>query len=238
MARTTEEQLIDSVVTKLRNKRTGTISSVVNEGGGIYTLNVTNTFDVVSGHYITVLSSSSLVREVVSNTSIKVLSSTDLSAATSWTANFPFFFYGNPVDINNERNTESDQRNNYPAIILFEVKNIVKNRDKNDIIQRTPTLRLYFMDMCEHFDKTISEIYTEVLDRMEELSEEFVNQLEKERGVYIQDESYRVEKFSKWSVRVIRNGQTNSDVIFDNHLTGVGIEIDVPMSNALNCLCC
>jgi len=94
------------------------------------------------------------------------------------------------------------------------------------------------MDMCEHFDKTISEIYTEVLDRMEELSEEFVNQLEKERGVYIQDESYRVEKFSKWSVRVIRNGQTNSDVIFDNHLTGVGIEIDVPMSNALNCLCC
>ena len=238
MAKTTEEQLIDSVVTKLRNKRTAPISSVVNEGGGIYLLNTNKTFDVVSGVYISVLGNSVLVREVVSNTSIKVLSSADLTLATSWTANFPYFFYGNPVDINNERNLESDQRNNYPAIILFEVKNIVKNRDKNDIIQRTPTLRLYFMDMCEHNDKTISEIYTEVLDRMEELSEEFVDQLEKEKGVYIQDESYRVEKFSKWAVRVIRNNQTQSDVIFDNQLTGVGIEIDVPMSNALNCLCC
>lgn len=238
MAKTTEEQLIDSVVTKLRNKRTAPISSVVNEGGGIYLLNTNNTFDVVSGVYVSILGNSVLVREVVSNTSIKVLSSADLTLATSWTANFPYFFYGNPVDINNERNLESDQRNNYPAIILFEVKNIVKNRDKNDIIQRTPTLRLYFMDMCEHNDKTISEIYTEVLDRMEELSEEFVDQLEKEKGVYIQDESYRVEKFSKWAVRVIRNNQTQSDVIFDNQLTGVGIEIDVPMSNALNCLCC
>ena len=238
MAKTTEEQLIDSVVTKLRNKRTAPISSVVNEGGGIYLLNTNNTFDVVSGVYVSILGNSVLVREVVSNTSIKVLSSADLTLATSWTANFPYFFYGNPVDINNERNLESDQRNNYPAIILFGVKNIVKNRDKNDIIQRTPTLRLYFMDMCEHNDKTISEIYTEVLDRMEELSEEFVDQLEKEKGVYIQDESYRVEKFSKWAVRVIRNNQTQSDVIFDNQLTGVGIEIDVPMSNALNCLCC
>ena len=238
MARTTEEVLIENVVTALRNKRSGSISSVTSLGADQYQIDVLDTFDLASGHIINVGSFKATIKTVVENTSFTVKSADDLTGETAWTSQGPYFFYGNPVDINNERNTIQDQRNNYPSVILFEVKDIRKNRDKSDIIERTPTLRLYFMDMCAHKDKTISEIYTEVLNRMEELSEEFVDQLEKERGVYIQDQTYRTEKFSKWAVRVIRNNQTQSDVIFDNQLTGVGIEIDVPMSNALNCLCC
>jgi hypothetical protein len=237
MARTTEEVLIESVVDVLRNKRAGVISSVTSLGADQYQLFVSDTFDLVSGHLINVGGNEARIVSVVENVSFTVLSTSDLSAETSWASLGPYFFYGNPVDINNERNSVSNQRKNYPAIILFEVKNIRKNRDKSDVIERTPTMRLYFMDMCDHKDKTISEIYTDVLNRMEELQEEFVNQLDITPGVYIQDESYRVEKFSKWAVRVIHNSRANSEVIFDNELTGVGIEIDVPMSNLLNRVC-
>jgi len=99
--RITIESLISSVVSKLRAKRTAAISSVI-QAGNEYTLNTSKTFDIKKGQFIEVLGASVYVIEVSKNVFIKVESSVNLSTASSWVSLQPYFYYGDPVDMNNE----------------------------------------------------------------------------------------------------------------------------------------
>ena len=238
MARITVETLIKNVVNKLRASRTGAISSVV-KNGNEYTLNTLKTFDIEKGNFISVLGFSVYVVEVVENVSIKVETSNDLTTAVKWEALQPYFYYGDPIDMNNEITAGSnDQDTKYPAVIMFEVKRSKYSIQRSDLIDFTPRLRLFFMDQANYSDSTINDLYKTV-DSMQDLAEEFINQLGITPHIYVQDSDYNLNKHSKWGVKVIRNGKTNAETLFDNNLTGVEIEIDVPIAKSLqfSCLC-
>jgi hypothetical protein len=238
MARITVETLIKNVVDKLRASRTGAISSVV-KNGNEYTLNTLKTFDIEKGNFISVLGFSVYVIEVVENVSIKVETSNDLITAVKWEALQPYFYYGDPIDMNNEITAGSnDQDTKYPAVIMFEVKRSKYSIQRSDLIDFTPRLRLFFMDQANYSDSTINDLYKTV-DSMQDLAEEFINQLGITPHIYVQDSDYNLNKHSKWGVKVIRNGKTNAETLFDNNLTGVEIEIDVPIAKSLqfSCLC-
>ena len=74
---------------------------------------------------------------------------------------------------------------------------------------------------------------------MQDLAEEFINQLGITPHIYVQDSDYNLNKHSKWGVKVIRSSRAQSETLFDNNLTGVEIEIDVPVAKSLqfSCLC-
>ena len=238
MARITVETLIKNVVDKLRESRTGAIYSVV-QNGNEYTLNTLKTFDIKKGNFISVLGFSVYVVEVVENVSITVETSNDLTTAVKWNALQPYFYYGDPIDMNNEITAgNNDQDTKYPAVIMFEVKRSKYSIQRSDLIDFTPRLRLFFMDQANYADSTINDLY-QTVDSMQDLAEEFIDQLGITPHIYVQDSDYNLNKHSKWGVKVIKNGKANSETIFDNNLTGVEIEIDVPIAKSLqfSCLC-
>jgi hypothetical protein len=238
MARITIENLISSVVSKLREKRKASITSVT-QSGNEYTLNTAKTFDIKKGQFIEVLGASVYVLEVSENVFIKVESTTDLTTASEWQSLQPYFYYGDPVDMNNEINAGgADMDAKYPAVIMFEVQRERFYKDKSVLYDSESSLRLFFMDQANYEDSSINELYS-VVDRMKELSIEFINQLDITKGVYIQDSEYLVTNHSKWGVKLIRDRRTASETLFDNNLTGVELNIDVPLSKTLqlNCNC-
>lgn len=238
MARITVETLIKNVVDKLRASRTGAISSVV-QNGNEYTLNTLKTFDIKKGNFISVLGFSVYVVEVVENVSITVETSNDLTTAVKWNALQPYFYYGDPIDMNNEITAgNNDQDTKYPAVIMFEVKRSKYSIQRSDLIDFTPRLRLFFMDQANYADSNINDLYKTV-DSMQDLAEEFINQLGITPHIYVQDSDYNLNKHSKWGVKVIRSSRAQSETLFDNNLTGVEIEIDVPIAKSLqfSCLC-
>jgi hypothetical protein len=238
MARITIENLISSVVSKLREKRKASITSVTGAGNQ-YTLFTSNTFDIKKGQFIEVLGASVYVLEVSENVFIKVESSTDLTTASEWQSLQPYFYYGDPVDMNNEINAGgADMDAKYPAVIMFEVQRERFYKDKSVLYDSESSLRLFFMDQANYEDSSINELYS-VVDRMKELAIEFINQLDITKGVYIQDSEYLVTNHSKWGVKLIRDRRTASETLFDNNLTGVELNIDVPLSKTLqlNCNC-
>jgi len=238
MARITIENLISSVVSKLREKRKALITSVT-QSGNEYTLNTAKTFDIKKGQFIEVLGASVYVLEVSENVFIKVESSTDLTTASEWQSLQPYFYYGDPVDMNNEINAGgADMDAKYPAVIMFEVQRERFYKDKSVLYDSESSLRLFFMDQANYEDSSINELYS-VVDRMKELAIEFINQLDITKGVYIQDSEYVISNHSKWGVKLIRDRRTASETLFDNNLTGVELQIDVPLSKTLqlNCNC-
>jgi hypothetical protein len=238
MARITIENLILSVVSKLREKRKALITSVTGAGNE-YTLFTSKTFDIKKGQFIEVLGASVYVLEVSENVFIKVESSTDLTTASEWQSLQPYFYYGDPVDMNNEINAGgADMDAKYPAVIMFEVQRERFYKDKSVLYDSESSLRLFFMDQANYEDSSINELYS-VVDRMKELAIEFINQLDITKGVYIQDSEYVVTNHSKWGVKLIRDRRTASETLFDNNLTGVELQIDVPLSKTLqlNCTC-
>lgn len=238
MARITIENLISSVVSKLREKRKASITSVTGAGNQ-YTLFTSKTFDIKKGQFIEVLGASVYVLEVSENVFIKVESSTDLTTASEWQSLQPYFYYGDPVDMNNEINAGgADMDAKYPAVIMFEVQRERFYKDKSVLYDSESSLRLFFMDQANYEDSSINELYS-VVDRMKELAIEFINQLDITKGVYIQNSEYLVTNHSKWGVKLIRDRRTASETLFDNNLTGVELNIDVPLSKTLqlNCNC-
>ena len=235
--RITTEQLIGGVVSKLREKRKGIVSSVVSLGSNEWQLNVDNTFDMKKGQFIEVEGVSAYIVEVSENTYLKVETSTDLTPATEWLSLQPYFYYGDPIDINNEINRgTTDVDTKYPAVIMFEVQRERFYKDRSNLIGSEPTVRLFFMDQENYEDSSIDDLYSTV-DRMKNLALEFINQLDLTPHVYIQDSEYSINNHSKWGVKVIRDRRTSSETIFDNNLTGVELVIDVPLAKTLQFSC-
>ena len=237
--RTTTEQVIGGVVSKLREKRKGTVLSVSYLGDNIYQLNTSETFDMKKGQFVEVEGFTAYVVEVSQDSFIKVESSNDLLSATEWKSLQPYFYYGDPIDIDNEINRgTTDIDTKYPAVIMFEVQRERFYKDRSNLIGSEPTLRLFFMDQENYEDSSIDDLYSTV-DRMKNLSLEFINQLDLTPHVYIQDSEYSINNHSKWGVKVIRDRRTSSETIFDNNLTGVELVIDVPLAKTLqfNCEC-
>lgn len=236
--RTTVEQLIGSVIAKMRAKRSGTITNIT-QNGKEYTIETANTFDLMVGNYVTINGNSVIITAVVENVSFTVKSSTSLIGATDWVANYPLFVYGDPIDMNAELNAgNNDQDTKYPSVIMFEIKRTRGFRDLNSAYDQVPRIRLFFMDQANYEDSDIDQLY-DVVDRMECLAYEFMDCLDVTPHVFAQDIEFDLNKHSKWGVRVIRDRKANAETIFDNNLSGVELIIDLPIAKTLQfrCVC-
>jgi len=237
MARLTEEDIVRATVDALRAKRTKVVTAVINNGDGTYTLFTPCTFDTVAGHLIDVLGNSVKVTAVVQDVSITVKSSVDLLSAIVWNALGPYFFFGNPITISNEMDKVNNQNANYPAIILFEVQNVTVFPDPIASLDRESGLNIFFMDQANYEDSTNQDLYDNVVDRMEELSIEFIKEIRKVLNYRQLTDTFPLAKFSKWGVSVVRNGVNGQDTIFNNDLSGVEINFTAPIDKNLNVKC-
>lgn len=237
MALISEEDLIKEVIDEMRADRAGSILSVVSLGSSLWTINVDCTKDIVAGQWINVGATPVKVTAVSLNISFTVKSSTSLVGATAWAALAPYFFYGQPIDINEEiKKKEQNQNKNYPAVVLFEIKDI-ERLGFDSPIGSIPRVQMFFVDQYDPTNSVIETLYGNVVDRMDELSSEFIRKIRNRRLFYAQNESYSIAKWSRWNVQVVRNGKNGSEAIFDNFLAGVELTGRIPISKNANILC-
>lgn len=232
----TEEQLIKSVVDRMRASRTFAIDNITNNNDGTWLIETQCTKDIVAGQYILIGATEVKVTAVVVNTSFTVKTSTDISAETAWSAMGPYFFYGNPIDIHAEiSRKEQTQNRNYPAVILFELKDIQKGSWDSPVSVMKP--QIFFMDQFDITNNTIQDLYDNRVNRMDALATEFIETLKSTRNIYSLTDSPDVSKWSKWNVVAIRSGVNGSQTIFSNNLSGVELNIAIPYSKDLNVSC-
>jgi len=232
-----EEDIIKEVIDEMRADRTGSILSVVNNGSNSWTINVDCTKDIVVGQYINVGATAVKVTAVSINISFTVKSSTSLTGSTTWSALAHYFFYGQPIDISAEIDRkEQQQHKNYPAVVLFEIKDIeLPNIDSP--IGSIPRVQMFFVDQYDPTSSVIETLYGNVVDRMHQLALEFIRKIRTRRLFYAQNENYSLAKWSRWNVQVVRNGKNGSEAIFNNHLAGVELNGNIPISKNANILC-
>jgi hypothetical protein len=237
--RTKIREIIDTVVDLMRKK--GTVSSIVDNGNGTATFSTDSTEGIVIGDlvnsFITIGSESFEVVSFTADTDITVKFTT-LPSGTEWISDAPYVFYGNPIQISNEIDMEMKPNAKYPAIIVFENGNSVQSLEPLSTIETTESLEMYFMDQANYEDWTIDEFYSNVINEMEDLSFDFVEACRTYKYIEELTGFASRERISKWGVTVLRSGKGSSDTIFNDNLSGVVLNIDLPISRALNDECC
>lgn len=235
--RTVIGEIIDSI------RETDAVSSIVDNGDGTATINTSNTGNLTVNDsiglnpVIEVGGTDYSVKSLVANTSFTVTFSGSVPSGSTWKAKAPYFFYGNPIQISNENDRINNTNAKYPAIILFENGNSVQPFEETSPIDTTETLQLFFMNTANYRDWTIDEFYENVIDEMEDLSFDFIQACRD----YIHTEeltgSATRERISKWGVTVVRAAGQSKDTIFNNDLSGISLNFDLPISKSLNYEC-
>lgn len=237
MAIVTEEDMIKGVIDDMRAARTYAIDDITDNADGTWLVETLCTKDVVAGQYINIGSTQVRVTAVVLNTSFTVKTTTNIVAETTWTALAPYFFYGNPIDVSAEIDRKEDfQNKNYPAVVLFEIKDIERPGFESPV-GSIPRVQLFFLDQYDPTNYTIEQTYTNVVDRMDALAMEFIRAIQNRRHFIANNEPYSLAKWSKWNVSVIRNGKNGSETIFNNNLSGVELNMRIPLSKNMNNFC-
>jgi hypothetical protein len=236
MAYVSEEDIISAIVDEMRAAITGEITDVTDLGSNLWLVETECTKDIVAGQKINVGATMVTVKIVVTNVSFTVQTTTNIIAETTWSALAPYFFYGNPSDISDEIDRKNDDQNkNYPAIVLFEIKDI--ERTGFDSPKNNASIQMYFLDQHNPSDDTIGTIYGNIVDRMDRLAQSFIEQARKTRQLYVSGNDARISKESKWKVRVIQSPNGGNKTIFNNHLSGVGLSMTIGFSKNINTIC-
>jgi hypothetical protein len=236
--RTKLREIIETVVDLMRKK--GTVSSVVDNGNGTATFSTDSTDGLTVGleenPFIEVGGVSYEVVSFTADTDITVNFST-LPSGSTWTADAPYVYHGNPIQISNEIDKEMNPNAKYPAIIVFENGNSIQELAPTSTIESTESLEMFFVDMANYNDWLIEDFYSNVVNAMEDLSYDFVDACRNYKYIEELTGTATRERISKWGVQVLRSGKGSADTIFNDNLSGVSLRIDLPISRALNDEC-
>jgi len=237
--RTKLREIINTVVDLFR--KTGSVSAVVDNGNGTATFNTDSTDGLTVGDcenpFVTVGGVSYEVVSFTADTDITV-NFTALPSGSTWTADAPYVYYGNPIQMSNEIDKEQNANAKYPAIIIFENGSSTQELNPTSTIESTESLEVYFMDIANYQDWLIDDFYSNVVNVMEDLSYNFVDACRQYKYIEELTATATRERISKWGVRLIRSGKGSADTIFNDNLSGVSLRIDLPISRALNDECC
>lgn len=226
MASTNVVNLIGTIIDSFRD--TYVITSITHVGT-TYTINTSDTKRLEVGSYVTISGNNYEVLTLIANTSFTINSTINV-IGTSWKSLAPYYFYGTPIMISNTLDKYKNYKQKFPVIVLFETMPAVVNDDTALNIERVVSLEMYFCNEANFKDWDSSEYYSNVIDKMQTYVDDFITKISNHRQIGALDK-HNETPYSKWNLVRLDTGKN----VFNAELSGIKLEIDLPILKTLDC---
>ena len=148
--------------------------------------------------------------------------------ATTFELSAPLFFHGTikSTDVEIKATTES-QPSTYPIVYLLEeIEEEFENR-KSMLLERNSTITLFFLTRYDPEKKSLNpNLLQDILKPLSNLDGEFIEVLEKERGIAQLEGTRRRTNIARFAF-TSRSGEEEN--IFSDYLSGVRLIITLPI---------
>lgn len=225
MATTNIPALIGSLIDKIRD--TASITNITHSGS-TYTVFTPLTKRLIVGSWVKISGNDYQILTLTINTSFTVSSSINI-VGTTWTALAPYYFYGNAILISNTISLIEKYKETFPVIILYLPITTIDNRDDTLKLETTANLRIDFMDKASYNDWVAEDYINNVVTPLQVYVDDFFEKLEHAYNIgEFTNNSRKI--YDKWILQ-LENGKN----VFNAQLSGIGIEIDLPILKTLDC---
>ena len=226
--------IISNIVSQLNY--TFVIDSVVDNGNGTYTLASENTYYCSKYNKVTIGGLVYKIEGIVFNVSITVRPfghSGDPLLETSFELPAPAFFHGTV----NSANTEITKSieiglETYPIVYLNEILRERFVADELSSLERTSPIKLYFLGLTSYGDNLNPDFLEEILKPMSNVETKFFEVLNKDTNIGLLTDDWTRTNIPRFA-RTNENGET--ELIFSEQLSGLEIEITIPINKCCDC---
>jgi len=155
------------------------------------------------------------------------------TSITSFSVAIPYFFHGTVSAVENQLQKIPATFDKTPFIWLHEV--IDENYDDNPLsdIEKTPDLRLFFIDYANLKEWTTDDHYSKVINRMTIVADMFIEKA-KTYKYFNKFDSHKRRNHVKFGRYEDQTGHTSQ--IFSDNLSGIEMQISLPLNKINNCL--
>jgi len=228
------KDLISQIVDGIRDR--SAITSVVDLGGGDYEIFTPNTFSLAANDRVILEgpTAPAVVTAVTPDVSF-VVRADALPLTTEWAAAYPYFFYGDPRMINRELSDINSELRKYSAVFMIDRTREKRSFNKNNEVYISADLTLFFCDKVDNAEYgTTQEHYIDAIEPMTEYVDRFEFDVQNHPSVA---EMQEVDYIRTNGVNFGRWLKDNGDVskIFDDDLSGILVEIDLPIYRSALC---
>ena len=206
------------------------VDSIVDESGGIYTVNVCETLHLQEGFPITIDGNDYTIEEVVNNTSIK-LKGTVLPNVEEFNAYPVYYFHGTVIKLQDDMNAQKDASvlsTRMPFIYLREqLKDKRFTKYSDSPLGKLSDLVLLFLTESKYQDWKTVDHYEKAIAPMRNLTDMFIEAVNK---------SVLVRKFKEYDTinhvnfGVYSTNRGSKQALFTDQLSGIELDASFPFS--------
>jgi hypothetical protein len=201
--------------------------TTVQQGISTTDITVKDVFWVRAGKEIDIDGIKYLVKEINGS----VITVFGLVTPTLIKANQPVYLNGTIPQANSERVNIQDKSSNTPLVFNYEVfDEDYGDKNSNEVEMG---LVLFFLDESK-FSATTGEYYSDVIGPMRVLAENFLNNLQKAKGVN-EVASIEIRNHTRFANYSDKNGYEN--IFLSENLSGVEVRFDLFLSKTIKCKC-
>lgn len=146
----------------------------------------------------------------------------------------PTFVWGKYKAVNAELAKKTDI-NIMPLIWMFELQPRTVPQDRATVLESEGSIRLFFMSTANYQDFLTSDHYTEVIYPMDSLVKSFFTQLRKHKRAGVNTFLANKVNHSKFTTGGTAISGTQENNVFNKYLSGIEIEINLPVKINLTC---
>jgi len=214
-------KILSDVISTTEHKLT--ISSVITNVDGTFTLYVDYTYYLNSQRSITIDGVVYRITDFALNESLTIKGSI-IPTATEFTITPPVFKHGTPKKVDGEIANQNTKE--YPFIWLLEFLDIDYNDRFEDAETITPDLNLFFLTDTYYQDWDIDKHYTEAIHPMLNEIDFFIRTIKKRRDLFGELESHTVTNHVNFGEYITNKGYDKQ--ILNGQLSGCQLKIALP----------
>jgi len=211
-----------------------TITNVVDNGGGSYTISVCNTLNIRELSPFKVNANNETAKSV--DTELKTITYETGTPPQKFDIVYgakPFFFHGTPIATGNELSLILESGSKLPMVYLLEIITDTLDRNPESSIERTTQVNLFFLDEANFGDWDTDEHYSQAVIPMMNYAEAFLDYLDNAPLVGVIDTA-PMTYHAKFGLE-IRTNSGHVKNLFPEELSGVQVTITLPLLKDLSC---
>lgn len=147
----------------------------------------------------------------------------------------PFYFHGTPIATGNELSIIENNTEKLPMVYLLEIIRDEFINDVNSSIDRETTVRLFFLDEANFEDWDTDGHYSNAIIPQANYAIEFKDFLSQHKYIGKLEGNSSLTYRAKFGISITQNGTQKN--LFSNHLSGVELELTIPIKKELGCSC-